>query len=302
MRRFRRLLGFLEVPSPRGEGRHGRPPPSAERYDLGPDYGRAGGSQTLSRCPARAKRASSSRPSSIGPVPAAHGAICRQGSAPGDAVYQRFRRWEKAGLWQALFAQLPDDLAAVQTLLFDSTVIRAHPHAAGARLVGRLEQFRGIATRWRGRLADEVYLFDAEPTCPERWVRSSARLSRRGLVKHVGSCRVCLGQHGTGEPGTPPCSTDGGAVERPHWSTLLAERRPDRSAAPLRRRGLPTPRARAVRTRAGKGHLCRPQFTTRMGRTKLRRPSWKAPKKPRRSCRRIAQQRLKAIERRSGPH
>lgn len=49
-----------------------------------------------------------------------------------DAVYQRFRRWEKAGLWRALFARLPADLAAVRTLFFDSTVIRAHAHAAGA--------------------------------------------------------------------------------------------------------------------------------------------------------------------------
>jgi transposase len=49
-----------------------------------------------------------------------------------DAVYQRFRRWEKAGRWQALFARLPEDLRAVGTVFFDSSVVRAHPHAAGA--------------------------------------------------------------------------------------------------------------------------------------------------------------------------
>jgi putative transposase len=49
-----------------------------------------------------------------------------------NAVYQRFRRWEKAGIWRALFAELPGDLGAVQELLFDTTIIRAHPHAAGA--------------------------------------------------------------------------------------------------------------------------------------------------------------------------
>jgi transposase len=49
-----------------------------------------------------------------------------------DAVYQRFRRWEKAGYWRALFAVLPTDLAGVQTILLDSSVIRAHPHAPGA--------------------------------------------------------------------------------------------------------------------------------------------------------------------------
>jgi transposase len=49
-----------------------------------------------------------------------------------DAVYQRFRRWEKAGRWRALFERLPADLAGVQELFLDSSVIRAHPHAAGA--------------------------------------------------------------------------------------------------------------------------------------------------------------------------
>ena len=29
-----------------------------------------------------------------------------------DAVYQRSRRWEKAGWWRALFRRLPADLAA----------------------------------------------------------------------------------------------------------------------------------------------------------------------------------------------
>jgi transposase len=49
-----------------------------------------------------------------------------------DAVYQRFRRWEKAGRWRKLFERLPEDLQEVHTLFFDSSVIRAHPHAAGA--------------------------------------------------------------------------------------------------------------------------------------------------------------------------
>ena len=51
-----------------------------------------------------------------------------------DAVYQRFRRWEKSGIWQALFENLPDDdaLEAVKAVFLDSTIIRAHPHAAGA--------------------------------------------------------------------------------------------------------------------------------------------------------------------------
>jgi transposase len=49
-----------------------------------------------------------------------------------NAVYQRFRRWEKAGYWHAVYAIVPGDLATVQRLLLDSTTVRAHPHAAGA--------------------------------------------------------------------------------------------------------------------------------------------------------------------------
>jgi len=50
-----------------------------------------------------------------------------------DAVYQRFRRWLDAGYWRALFERLPGSaLEAVKVVFFDSTVIRAHAHAAGA--------------------------------------------------------------------------------------------------------------------------------------------------------------------------
>ena len=49
-----------------------------------------------------------------------------------NAVYQRFRRWQKAGYWQAIFAIVPGDLTDAERLLVDSTIARAHPHAAGA--------------------------------------------------------------------------------------------------------------------------------------------------------------------------
>lgn len=50
-----------------------------------------------------------------------------------NAAYQRFRRWEGRGLWRELFLRLPaEDLGEVHDLFFDSTVLRAHQHAAGA--------------------------------------------------------------------------------------------------------------------------------------------------------------------------
>jgi transposase len=56
-----------------------------------------------------------------------------------NAVYQRFKRWRRAGNFSRLFADLPRDplLDEVRRLFVDSTIIRAHPHAAGAKKKNR---------------------------------------------------------------------------------------------------------------------------------------------------------------------
>jgi len=52
-----------------------------------------------------------------------------------DAVYNRFGRWVRSGSLKALFDALTadPDLGDIRRVLIDSTVIRAHQHAAGAR-------------------------------------------------------------------------------------------------------------------------------------------------------------------------
>jgi transposase len=51
-----------------------------------------------------------------------------------DAVYNRFRRWEARGIWRQLWERLHRDGCHVaQHLFIDSTSVRAHQHAAGAR-------------------------------------------------------------------------------------------------------------------------------------------------------------------------
>ena len=50
-----------------------------------------------------------------------------------NAVYHRFRRWEKRGLWERLwerFQTLDDE--RLNEFFIDSTIVRAHQHAAGA--------------------------------------------------------------------------------------------------------------------------------------------------------------------------
>jgi len=50
-----------------------------------------------------------------------------------SAVYHRFRRWEKSGIWQHLWEHLQaDEFSGAKQVFIDSTTVRAHQHAAGA--------------------------------------------------------------------------------------------------------------------------------------------------------------------------
>ncbi len=50
-----------------------------------------------------------------------------------NAVYQRFRRWETRTLWQRMWERIHRSLnERLQALFIDSTMVRAHQHAAGA--------------------------------------------------------------------------------------------------------------------------------------------------------------------------
>lgn len=50
---------------------------------------------------------------------------------PWNSVYQRFARWSKRGVWHRVFAHLTED-ADFEEVFIDSTIVRAHQHAAGA--------------------------------------------------------------------------------------------------------------------------------------------------------------------------
>ena len=49
-----------------------------------------------------------------------------------NSVFQRFRRWSRDGVWYRIFAALSDD-PDFEYLIVDSTIVRAHQHATGAR-------------------------------------------------------------------------------------------------------------------------------------------------------------------------
>jgi transposase len=57
---------------------------------------------------------------------------------PWQSVYTRFRRWQRAGVWDRALAALQaeaDERGELDWALhfLDGTTIRAHPHAAGAK-------------------------------------------------------------------------------------------------------------------------------------------------------------------------
>ena len=49
-----------------------------------------------------------------------------------NSTYKRFARWQEKGAWQALLKGLSDD-ADLEWLMLDSTVVRAHACATGAK-------------------------------------------------------------------------------------------------------------------------------------------------------------------------
>lgn len=49
-----------------------------------------------------------------------------------NSIFVRFNRWSEGGVWQRIFATLADD-PDFEYLILDSTIVRAHQHAAGAK-------------------------------------------------------------------------------------------------------------------------------------------------------------------------
>lgn len=49
-----------------------------------------------------------------------------------NSVFRRFSRWSAKGVWQRIFDALADD-PDFEYLIVDSTIVRAHQHASGAK-------------------------------------------------------------------------------------------------------------------------------------------------------------------------
>jgi transposase len=49
-----------------------------------------------------------------------------------NSVFRRFSRWSRKGVWQRIFEAMSDD-PDFEYLIIDSTIVRAHQHASGAK-------------------------------------------------------------------------------------------------------------------------------------------------------------------------
>ena len=68
---------------------------------------------------------------------------------PWGRVYDLFRRWQRDGTWQRIFIALQARADAKDLITWDlnvdSTIVRAHQHAAGARKRGSCKRSRPAA-------------------------------------------------------------------------------------------------------------------------------------------------------------
>ncbi|MEU9494609.1 transposase [Streptomyces sp. NPDC048215] len=74
----------------------------------------------------------------------------RKEYGPWGRAYDLFRRWQRDGTWQRIFTQLQARADAKDLITWDlnidSTVCRAHQHAAGARKRGSCKRSRPAAS------------------------------------------------------------------------------------------------------------------------------------------------------------
>ena len=65
-----------------------------------------------------------------------------------NSVYKRFSRWSKAGIWQMIFNTLAVN-ADTEWLMIDSTIVRAHQCAAGAKKVPDNKRLAEVAVAFQ---------------------------------------------------------------------------------------------------------------------------------------------------------
>ncbi|MFD3473007.1 IS5 family transposase [Streptomyces sp. NPDC058682] len=136
---------------------------------------------------------------------------------PWGRVYDLFRRWQRDGTWQWIFAALQARADAKDLITWDinvdSTVCRAHQHAAGARKRGNLQKEPpgGVASepadhglgRSRGGLTTKLHLAVEQGQKPMSIVITAGQLSDSPQFEVVLG-RIRVARLGPGRPCVRP--------------------------------------------------------------------------------------------------
>ncbi|QHO77792.1 IS5/IS1182 family transposase [Bradyrhizobium sp. CCBAU 051011] len=87
-----------------------------------------------------------------------------------NSVFRRFSRWSIKGVWWRIFEAMSDD-PDFEYLIVDSTIVRAHQHAAGAKK-GSEDQALG---RSRGGLSTKIHMAVRGLGCPVRFTLTAGQ-------------------------------------------------------------------------------------------------------------------------------
>ena len=95
-----------------------------------------------------------------------------------NSIYRRFRRWSEAGSWEAAATTLADTMLKSGHYSIDSTTVRGHVSAAGAKggLVNRLLAARGAGSPVRF-IVSATHTDDLSP--------STSHLAKRRTANHM---------------------------------------------------------------------------------------------------------------------
>lgn len=58
---------------------------------------------------------------------------CPEAYGPHKTIYNRFVRWARRGIWEGIFATLAGAEGIPDTLMIDSTIVKAHRCSGGAK-------------------------------------------------------------------------------------------------------------------------------------------------------------------------
>ena len=87
-----------------------------------------------------------------------------------NSVFRRFSRWSVKGVWARIFEAMSDD-PDFEYLIIDSTIVRAHQHAAGAKKGG----LKIKHTAARGRLSTKIHMAVRGLGCPVRFTLTAGQ-------------------------------------------------------------------------------------------------------------------------------